>query len=148
MATSIESRVPFLDHHMIEFAAALPVRMKLRGLTTKYALRQAMKKVLPPEILTRKKMGFPTPVSGWFRGKYHHVIEEYVLSPRAMERGIFNQDYVRELVARHQAGEKHEERLWMLVNMEIWHRRFIDGEDTSKQSERMPEAVRSMSAAD
>jgi len=148
MATSIESRVPFLDHHMIEFAAALPVRMKLRGLTTKYVLRQAMKNVLPPEILTRKKMGFPTPVSAWFRGKFRHVIEEYVLSPRAIERGIFNEDYVRELAARHQAGEKHEERLWMLVNMEIWHRRFIDGENTSKQPERMPEAVSVASAAD
>jgi hypothetical protein len=65
-----------------------------------------------------------------------------------MGRGIFNQDYVRELVARHQAGEKHEERLWMLVNMEIWHRRFIDGENTNNQSERMPEAVSVASAAD
>ncbi len=134
MATSIESRVPFLDHHLIEFAAALPVRMKLRGLTTKYILREAMKKELPQEILTRGKMGFPTPVSSWFRGRQRWVIDEYVLSPRALERGIFDSDYVRELAARHQAGEKHEERLWMLVNVEMWHRRFIDGETTGSDS--------------
>jgi asparagine synthase (glutamine-hydrolysing) len=148
MAASIESRVPFLDHHMIEFAAALPVRMKLRGLTTKYVLRRAMKNVLPPEILTRKKMGFPTPLNTWFRGQFRHVIDEYVLSPRARARGIFDHRYVSELAARHQAGENHGERLWMLVNMEIWHRRFIDGENTGNQTRQMPEAVRSVSAAD
>ena len=61
MAASIESRVPFLDHHLVEFAAGLPTRMKLRGLTTKWILREAVREVLPPEILTRKKMGFPVP---------------------------------------------------------------------------------------
>jgi asparagine synthase (glutamine-hydrolysing) len=128
MAASIESRVPFLDHHMVEFAAALPVRMKLRGWTTKYVLRQAMNGVLPQEILTRKKMGFPVPIGAWFRGQLGAVIDEYVLSPRARARGLFNPNYVRELVARHKAGEDHAERLWMLVNLEIWQRRFFDGE--------------------
>jgi asparagine synthase (glutamine-hydrolysing) len=131
MAASIESRVPFLDNKMIEFAARLPVEMKLRGMTTKYVLRQAMKNVLPAEILTRKKMGFPTPVGAWFRGPYQHILDEYVLGPRASERGVFNPGYVKELVARHRAGENHTERLWMLVNFEIWQRRFFDGEITS-----------------
>lgn len=131
MAASIESRVPFLDHTMVEFAASLPVKMKLHGMTTKYVLRQAMKSVLPAEILTRKKMGFPTPVGSWFRGSYKNVLDEYVLSPRAIERGVFNPTYVKELVARHIAGENHTERLWMLVNFEIWQRRFFDGETFS-----------------
>jgi asparagine synthase (glutamine-hydrolysing) len=129
MAASIESRVPFLDHKLVEFAASLPVRMKLRGLTTKYILRKAMAGVLPNEILTRKKMGFPVPVGTWLRGKFGHIIEEYVLSPRTLSRNVFNDDSVRQLVARHRAGEDHTERLWALINFEIWQRRFIDREE-------------------
>src|ERR1044071_6685506 len=104
MAASIESRVPFLDHKLVEFAAKLPVNMKLRGLTTKYILRKAMRNRLPEEILTRKKMGFPVPIGAWLRGKFSHVVDEYVLSGRAQERGIFNPAFVRHLVARHAAG--------------------------------------------
>ncbi len=135
MAASIESRVPFLDHELVEFATRLPESMKLRGWTTKYALRRAMRGVLPKRILTRKKMGFPTPVGAWFRGRFRSVLEETVLSERALERGVFNPSYVRELVARHTAGENHTERLWMLVNFEIWQRRFFDGEKLSAASE-------------
>jgi len=129
MAASIESRVPFLDHKLVEFAARLPERMKLRGWKTKYILRQAMKGKLPEEILTRKKMGFPVPVGAWLRGPFRHLVDEYILGSRAMERGILNQDFVRDLAARHQTGENHSERLWMLINFEIWQRRFLDGED-------------------
>ena len=129
MAASIESRVPFLDHKLVEFAARLPERMKLRGLTTKYILRQAMAGKIPAEILTRKKMGFPVPVGAWLRGQFRPLLDDYVLGARAMERGIFEPDFVRNLAARHHAGENHAERLWMLMNFEIWHRRFIDGED-------------------
>lgn len=129
MAASIESRVPFLDHKLVEFAARLPERMKLRGWKTKYILRQAMKGKLPEEILTRKKMGFPVPVGAWLRGPFRYLVDEYVLGSRAMERGIFDLDFARDLVTRHQAGENHSERLWMLINFEIWQRRFLDGED-------------------
>jgi asparagine synthase (glutamine-hydrolysing) len=129
MAASIESRVPFLDHKLVEFAARLPVSMKLRGLTTKHVLRRAMQGVLPPEILTRKKMGFPVPVGKWLRGPYRHLLDEYLLSARARDRGLFAPEYVAELVARHAAGEDHTERLWSLINFEIWQRRFFDGED-------------------
>ncbi|MGH9756089.1 MAG: asparagine synthase (glutamine-hydrolyzing) [Blastocatellia bacterium] len=128
MAASLESRVPFLDHKLVEFATRLPDAMKLRGWTTKYVLRQAMRGVLPPRILTRKKMGFPTPVGSWFRGPFRRVIDEYVLSARALARGVFDPTYAREIVARHAAGENHAERLWMLVNFEIWQRRFFDKE--------------------
>jgi asparagine synthase (glutamine-hydrolysing) len=134
MAASIESRVPFLDHKLVEFACGLPEDMKLRGLETKYILRQAMKNVLPKEILKRRKMGFPVPVGAWLRGPYRHIVDEYVLSERAAARGIFNLQYVRELTARHQAGENHAERLWALVNFEIWQRRFFDGEAASERT--------------
>jgi asparagine synthase (glutamine-hydrolysing) len=128
MAASIESRVPFLDHKLVEFTAALPERMKLRGGTTKYILRQSMKGVLPEAILSRPKMGFPVPVGSWFRGAFRNVIDEYVLSERALGRGIFEPAFVKSLVQRHQQGEDHSERLWALVNFEMWQRQFLDGE--------------------
>lgn len=129
MAASIESRVPFLDHKLVEFTGRMPERMKLRGKTTKWVLREAMKGILPDEILNRPKMGFPVPVGGWFRNEFKHIVDEYVLSERALGRGIFSPEYVRQLVAAHNAGENHDERLWALVNFEIWHRQFIDGEN-------------------
>ncbi len=128
MAASIESRVPFLDHKLVEFTARLPREMKLRGGTTKWILREAMKGILPDEILDRPKMGFPVPVGRWFRGEFKHIVDEFVLGKRALDRGIFDADYLRSLVAKHNAGENHDERLWSLVNFEIWQRRFIDGE--------------------
>jgi asparagine synthase (glutamine-hydrolysing) len=129
MAASIESRVPFLDHPLVEFASSLPQRLKLHGWTTKYVLRQAMRDLLPEEILSRKKMGFPVPVGAWFRGAFRGVVDEFVLGERAMARGLFQREHVRRLVEAHNAGsEKHDERLWMLVNWEIWQRIFLDGE--------------------
>jgi len=129
MAASIESRVPFLDHPLVEFTATLPERLKLRGRTTKYILREAMRDYLPPAILTRSKMGFPVPIGRWFRGAHRAVVDEYVLGDRAMARGLFEPSYVRALVQEHAASFRdHSERLWALVNVEIWHRIFIDGE--------------------
>jgi asparagine synthase (glutamine-hydrolysing) len=128
MAASIESRVPFLDHPLVEWTARLPERLKLRGGTTKYILREAMRDVLPPEILTRGKMGFPVPIGAWFRGQFRGIIDELVLSPRALERGLFDAATIRSLVSRHAAGEDHAERLWALVNLEIWHRVVVEGE--------------------
>jgi len=129
MAASIESRVPFLDHKLVEFTAHLPERLKLRGWTTKYILRRSMRNVLPEAILRRRKMGFPVPVGAWFRGRFRSIIDEYVLSERARDRAIFDSAFVEQLVARHQSGtEDHSERLWALVNFEIWMRQFLDGE--------------------
>jgi asparagine synthase (glutamine-hydrolysing) len=130
MAASIESRVPFLDHKLVEYTSRLPERMKLRGWTTKYILREGMKGILPERILTRPKMGFPVPVGAWFRGEFKHVVDEFVLSERTLSRNLFNKEVVKDLVNRHQSGkENHSERLWSLVNFEIWQRQFIDGEE-------------------
>lgn len=128
MAASIESRVPFLDHKLVEFTAKLPRRMKIRGGNTKWILREAMKGILPGEILERPKMGFPVPLGRWLRNEYRHIVNEYVLSNRTSARGIFNPDQVETLVASHNSGEDHTTRLFRLINIEIWHRRFIDGE--------------------
>ncbi|MCA1615398.1 MAG: asparagine synthase (glutamine-hydrolyzing) [Acidobacteria bacterium] len=141
MAASIESRVPFLDHKLVEFTARLPERLKLRGWTTKYVLRRAMRGVLPERILKRPKMGFPVPVAAWLRGPYRSVVDEYVLGERALARGLFAPDFVRALVARDRAGENHWERVWALVNFEMWLRQFIDGEGSGEVTRREDELV-------
>jgi asparagine synthase (glutamine-hydrolysing) len=129
MAASIESRVPFLDHPLVEWVARLPESMKLRGVTTKWILREAMRGRLPNEILDRKKMGFPVPVAPWLRGQWRYLLDEYVLGDRARSRGLFNEVELRRLVAEHDAGVRnHAERLWSLINLEVWQRVFLDGE--------------------
>ncbi len=131
MAASIESRVPFLDHKLAEFSARMPREMKLRGGTTKWILREAMADILPGEILTRPKMGFPVPLGKWLRTTHRHIVDEFILSERATARGIFDREYVASLVARHSAGENADEKLWALINFEMWARTFIDGESAS-----------------
>jgi asparagine synthase (glutamine-hydrolysing) len=128
MAASIESRVPFLDHLLTEWLATVPQNLKLRGTTTKWILREAMRDKLPPAILQRKKMGFPVPVAGWLRGRWRPLLDEYVRGARARDRGLFSQGAVDALVGEHLAGINHAERLWALLTFEIWARVFLDGE--------------------
>ncbi|MEX0902953.1 MAG: asparagine synthase (glutamine-hydrolyzing) [Pseudohongiellaceae bacterium] len=130
MAASLESRVPFLDHLLVEHVAAIPGSCKLRGWQTKALLREAVSDLVPKEILTRKKMGFPVPTSSWLRSQFRHILDEFVLGPRSLERGYFRSDTLTRLVSEHCQGKAdHGERLWLLVNLEMWQRIFIDGED-------------------
>jgi asparagine synthase (glutamine-hydrolysing) len=129
MATSIESRVPFLDHELVEFAAALPDSWKLSGWTTKRILREAMKGLLPDSILNRPKMGFPVPFAAWTRGAWNAVARDVLLDRRARERGVFDQAAVDRLLADHAAGRTEGgDRIWTLLNVELWYRTFIDNE--------------------
>jgi len=129
MATSIESRVPFLDHKLVEFAAALPDEWKLQGFTTKRILREAMKGLLPDSILNRPKMGFPVPFSAWTRGAWNSVARDILLDRRARQRGIVEPHAVDQLLRAHVAGTTDAgDRLWSLINLELWHRTFIDNE--------------------
>jgi asparagine synthase (glutamine-hydrolysing) len=129
MAASIESRVPFLDHHLVEFAARLPDEWKLSGFTTKRVLRMAMHDLLPKSILNRPKMGFPVPFAGWTRGEWSDVVRDVLLDRRSRERGIFDPQAVERLIADHVAGRTPGgDRLWSLLNLELWFRTFIDGD--------------------
>jgi asparagine synthase (glutamine-hydrolysing) len=129
MAASIESRVPFLDHHLVEFAAALPPRAKLRGLTTKWILREAVRGVLPREILSRRKMGFPVPFGAWVKGAWQPIAREVLLDGRSRTRGITNPSAVERLLAAHAAGHvEGGDAIWALLNLELWYRTFIDGD--------------------
>jgi len=127
MAASIESRVPYLDQEFATFVAGLPRNLKLKGLTTKKVLRAAMRDKVPDFVLKRRKMGFPTPLGQWLRGEFTSVLDETVLSQRAQARGIFDPAGVRQLVEEHRSGAlDHTERLWALMNVELWYRGFLD----------------------
>jgi asparagine synthase (glutamine-hydrolysing) len=136
MAASIESRVPFLDHKLVEFAAALPDRWKLSGWTTKRILRRAMKGVLPESILNRPKMGFPVPFSTWMRGPWNAVARDVLLDRRARERGVLDPAGVERLLADHASGRiDGGDRIWSLLNLELWYRTFIDKDGIQTLSE-------------
>ena len=130
MAASLESRVPYLDHPLVEQVTALPARFKLRGWRTKAVLRAALKDIVPRAILERRKMGFPVPFGRWIREGWWSVVQEFVLSPRTLRRNLFNPMVLRTMAQEHHAGAaEHGSRLWLLVNLEIWQRIFLDGED-------------------
>jgi len=130
MAASIESRVPYLDHAFVEHVATIPGCFKLRGWQTKVVLRAALRDLVPWQILTRRKMGFPVPVGRWLRGPFWPVVQDFVLGPRALARGLFKPDELQRLAGEHRQGARaHGDRLWLLINLEIWHRIFLDGED-------------------
>jgi asparagine synthase (glutamine-hydrolysing) len=128
MSASIESRVPFLDHKLVEFGARLPERMKLSGLTTKRILRLALQPLLPQSILTRPKMGFPVPFAEWTAGPWNGVVRDVLLDRQARERGIVDPAAVERLLEAHRRGErKGGDAIWALLNLELWYRTFIDG---------------------
>jgi asparagine synthase (glutamine-hydrolysing) len=127
MATSLEARVPLLDHHLVEFAASLPSSLKLRGSTRKYLLRKVAAKWLPEAVLTRKKEGFPTPVSLWFRGETREFLRDHLSPSTIKRRGLFNGEYVARLLQEHERGSAdHGSLLYGLLTVELWHRCYVD----------------------
>jgi asparagine synthase (glutamine-hydrolysing) len=127
MANSLEARSPFLDHHVMEFCARLPARYKLRGMRLKHLLKKAGTGLLPPETLTRRKMGFGVPVGDWMRGDLRSWMEDLLLSPRSLKRGYFQPGALRQVVDRHLEGrEDRSFELWALLWLELWHQEFMD----------------------
>jgi asparagine synthase (glutamine-hydrolysing) len=130
MAASIESRVPFLDHELVEHVVRTPAQFKIRGLITKAILREALRDRVPREILQRRKLGFPVPFGRWARERFAPLVRDTILGPRALARGMFAREPLERLVSEHAAGTaNHADRLWVLLNLEIWQRIFLDGED-------------------
>ena len=127
MAASLESRVPFLDHVLVEFAASIPARYATRGLEGKEILKSAVEDVLPHSIIYRKKMGFPTPWSGWLVGQQLQDIENLLLEPRSRSRNLLRAEAVRRIFAEHSSGVRdNSNRIWRLLNLELWFRIFIE----------------------
>jgi asparagine synthase (glutamine-hydrolysing) len=131
MAASVESRVPFLDHVLVEFTAGIPAQFSIHGMAGKFVLKEAMEDLLPRSIIYRKKMGFPTPWAYWLVGPELDVLEGLLLEPRTVERRLFRPDMVKRIFAEHRAQVRdHGNRIWRLLNLEIWMRIMLDGEPT------------------
>jgi len=127
MAASLELRVPLLDHKLLEYATSLPDSFRLNGSQGKYLLKKYMEQKLPHEVIYRKKKGFPVPIASWFRTTLYEKTKEILLDPMTLSRGYFTKDYINNILLRHKAGEEdNSRRIFSLLNLELWHRKYID----------------------
>jgi len=125
MANSLEVRVPLLNHRLLEFSATLPLHLKLRGLTTKYIMRQALKNRLPPTILQRGKKGFNMPVARWLTGPLLPLADDLFSEARLKKGGLFNATFVRSLLAEHLARKRDNRKLlWTLLAFQLWFEKW------------------------
>ena len=111
----------------MEFAAGIPAEMKLKGLTTKYILKEALRNILPDEVLFREKMGFGVPIDYWFRNELKGMVYDTLLSEKAVSRGYFKKESIKKILDEH-VSEKWNwhNHIWNLLMLELWHRMFID----------------------
>lgn len=145
MAQSLEGRSPMLDHQVAEFAASLPTDMKLRGRKLKYILRAVARRHLPPEMTNLPKQGFMFPIAKWLKTDLRDASRTLLLDSRMVEEGYFRKDGLTHLLDEHQSGQvDHHHRLWMVLNLEVWFRLYLDGEGISALTRQM-EAVTSAS---
>ena len=123
MAASLEARMPFMDHQLAAFVSGLPDEWRVRGLTTKRILREAMRRVLPAEILDRPKIGFRVPVNEWFRGSMRGYLTDHLLGAQSRTRDYYRPQALRAYLDEHTSGrQNHEKLLWCLLSLEVWHR--------------------------
>jgi asparagine synthase (glutamine-hydrolysing) len=129
MAASIESRVPFLDHVLVEWAMQVPANIQISGTAGKRILKKSMEDLLPHSIIYRPKLGFPTPWSGWLAGTQLDDIERLLLEARSVNRGFFKRATIEKIFREHRARHRdHYDRIWRLLNLELWHRVCLEGE--------------------
>jgi asparagine synthase (glutamine-hydrolysing) len=126
MAHSLEARPPLLDHKLVEFAATIPSRFRISNGSTKYLFKQAMRGLLPDDIIDRPKHGFAIPLARWFRGELAGFARELLCSERSRQRGLFRTDQLDRLIRLHEQGRDIELHLWTLVSLELWCRRVLD----------------------
>jgi asparagine synthase (glutamine-hydrolysing) len=127
MAVSLEARVPLLDHKLVEFAAALPQNLKLKGFARKYLLKKVSRASLPPQIIQRKKKGFPMPFTLWFQREARSFLHDVLSASTVRRRGLFNPLFVEKLLKEHEKGfADHGSLLYGLLSVELWQRCFMD----------------------
>lgn len=132
MAHSLETRPPFLDHVLLEFAASLPSHWKVKNFQTKKILKDALQSLLPRETLQKKKQGFELPVDRWFQGPLYTFANEILLDQKTVNRKYMNPRTLEQLLKDHKNGKKkHGQRIWTLICLELWHRTFIDNPPTN-----------------
>ena len=133
MAASIEARVPYLDYRIVEKSFLLPFSFKIKRYQNKYILRHIADKYLPSVIINRKKAGFGVPLAKWFNEKKGlGELKEILFSKRTKERGLFESKFLDKIKEwEYDHIEQNPEIMWELINIELWHRIFIDGDGTS-----------------
>ncbi|MET8338514.1 asparagine synthase (glutamine-hydrolyzing) [Streptosporangium canum] len=134
MACSLEARSPFLDHVLMEWAAGLPGELKICGGTTKYLLKRAMADWLPAHLLKRPKMGFGVPLASWLRTGLRPLAHDLLADATVRDRGIFAPRAVARLLAEHAAGRDHSNRIWTLMQFELWHRTHLPARPTERSA--------------
>lgn len=128
MASSIESRVPFLDHTLVEFSTTIPDSLKIRGKTQKYILKRALGDLLPPRIIQRQKMGFPTPLRQWLLAPRAKPLYDALTNPTGFLASIIDKPVLETLISRHlQQQEDATDRIWRLLNLQLWGDLFLTG---------------------
>jgi asparagine synthase (glutamine-hydrolysing) len=141
MSASIEARVPYLDHGVVDFACRLDPRMKVRNLTGKYIFKQLLKRSLPAEILNRPKVGFAVPLNDWFREELSGCVKHILCDNNKFLQEYLSQDGLRHLVDRHRSGRDLSLELFTLIFLELWGRIFILGESHQELSKEISRAV-------
>lgn len=127
MAHSLETRSPFLDHHLVEFTARLPTPLKLRGWTSKYLLKRILRGVIPAENLHREKAGFSVPIAAWFRGELREFMADHLLASHAARGGLLRQPAMTMIVTEHLRGRtNYGQHLWTLLVLELWYRTYVE----------------------
>ena len=142
MAVSLEAREPLLDHKLLEFAAAVPTSLKLKNGRSKYLLRRLLERRIPRAIVDRPKHGFEAPIGAWLRGPLAPMVDSLLLDGRLRDRGVFDDGAVAGLWRQHKEGRRdHRHRLWSLVMLELWFRRFVDGQTSPATATKPGEAA-------
>ena len=138
MGAGIEARVPFLDHKLVEFAARLPARLKVSGLSSKIVLKRLAERYVPRDVIYRRKVGFTVPLTRWFMGPWRGLINDVLLSERCLDRGYYDRDAVRAIVGDHIGGRvDREQGIWLMLALEIWHRLFVDDDGSEAAADRV-----------
>ena len=126
MSVSLEARVPFLAHKLVEFSMDIPMESKTRNGTAKYLLKKAVDGIIPDEIINRKKMGFGAPMSQWLKGEFGNQARSRIMASPLMERGFFNRGYIEKLFADHRSGSRDTSNIWTLFNLTSWYDYWIE----------------------
>jgi asparagine synthase (glutamine-hydrolysing) len=141
MGNSLELRVPFLDHDVLEFAARLPASYKVKGMQTKRILKRAFHGLVPEQILKRKKTGFPVPYERWLRNDLKDYVRETICSERALGRGYFNRRDIENLLDHGLSSRGDMKSIFCLLVLELWHQRFADSPHRHSSCSEMPIAA-------
>jgi asparagine synthase (glutamine-hydrolysing) len=127
MAASVEARVPFLDHHLVEYASGISVDRKIERGTGKLVLKRALEKVLPKDVLYSKKRGFGAPIREWFRGESGEMLVSRLMNSPLRQRNFFDYSFIAQLVEEHRREARDWSfHLWCLLNLSLWYERWIE----------------------